>query len=560
MDLGVNLNAARNLKLGELAEGLSIRFERGSGVYTGPGYLAVTTIGSATVDGMYATKTFRALWVKTGTVLRYATDPDSGTFYDTGLTLTTATDTWFQEGGDGDLFVFNQTDTPVRIAIATITSAITAASTEITVGADYIGKFAASGTVLINGDSIAYTGVNATQLTGVTGIQAGGHAVNSIIIQTSNPSTWVEEQGLFSFELESRFCIGGEVGFENQLSASAPATDANVAYFYDFDANGTVVHFYPHNLTAGMSSMGRAFVFGESAAWQVTGFDLSTGGFLTNQISSSAGAYNPRCVADVDGTVVCFGNGRVMPISIKISSDTEVPSLNEAFDERLRPWLDNLQSHGDQSRAYLSYDPVQKLLKVGGMVQGGGLETRVFDIQNGSPVGYEIRPGSASAMFDGKRYFGGTTGGIYRDDYLRTNNAIGITHQWRTGRMEYDRGRRPMQFITVEYDGFMSTACEHTLRAYIDGSSEASFDEDYTDSLITSSSGTALGSRGVGTGLLGGDAEVSVFPYKNTVLLVGLFGEDIQLEWEVLKDGAYLQVNNMRVVADVLRLSDRTFT
>jgi hypothetical protein len=249
-----------------------------------------------------------------------------------------------------------------------------------------------------------------------------------------------------------------------------------------------------------------------------------------------------------------------MPISIKLSSDTVVPALNENFDERLRPWLDNLQTFGNQSRAYLSYDPVQKLLKVGGMQQDGGLETRVIDIQNGSPAGYEIRPGSASAMFDGKRYFGSTVGNIFRDDYLRTNNGIAVDHQFRTGRIEYDRGRRPMQFITIEYDGFISTSCEHTLRAYVDGSSEASFDKDYTDSLITSTQGTALGSRGVGSGLLGGDESVSVFPYKNTVLLVGLFGEDIQFEWEVVKDGAYLQVNNVRLVADVLRLSDRTFT
>lgn len=560
-DLGVNLQASRNLQLGELAEAISIRFERGSGVFTGPGYREVEDLAtSAAVDALLGATVFKALWIKSGTKVFYMPDPDSGTSYDSGLTVTTATKSWFQQQGNGDMHFFNQTDTPVRIAIARNTAALTSASTEITVGADYIGKFSGvnPSTVRINDDAITYTGKNATQLTGVTGIQAAGHAANQMVIQTSNPSTWVEEKGTFSFELEGRFCIGGQVNKENILSASAPEDEDNPAFFYDFDANGEVKRIFPLSLTGGIAALGRAFVFGERAVHQILGFDVATGAFLTNPISTLHGAYNPRCVVDMDGIACFMGNKRVMPIVLKLGPDAAVPSFDEAFDHKLRPWLDELDPFDDQDEAFLSYDPVQKILKVGAS-RNGSVEVRVIDVQGAAPAGYESRPGSSWAFFDGKMYFGNTVGKIFRDDIGLTNDGATITHKWKTGRMETEEGRRPIQLHKLEYDGFMSEACEHTLRVYMDGSSTAAYSVTFDDSLITTLSGTPLGNRGIGVSTIAGSTGVNVYPFKNNIILRGIEGEDVQVEWEVSTPGAYFQVNSMNLTAYAIRRSQRTY-
>lgn len=559
MDLGVNLQSSLNLGAGELSEARSVRFERGGGVFTGPGYREVSDTGTATsVDGMLGATIFKALWSKSGTKIYYMPDPDTGTKYDSGLTATTATKTWFQQQGNGDVHVFNQQDTPTRIAIARNTVALTSASTEITVGADYIDKFAASGNVRINDDVIAYGAKNATQLTSVTGIQPAGHAVNQMVIQTTNPSTWTEEKGTFSFELDSRMVIGGQINKENVLKASAPEDLNNPAFFYDFDANGTVARVFPHSLTGGIAGLGRAFVFGERECQQILGFDTTTGSFLTSQISNQHGAYNPRCVVDMDGIVCFLGNKRLMPIVLKLSADASVPSLDEKFDHRLRPWLDDLDDIADQDDAFLSYDSTNKILKVGAR-RGGALEVRSIDIQLNAPCGIESRPGWAWAMFDGKMYWGGTTGKIYRDDFGRSNGGISVYHNWKTGRMSESKGKN-IQLYNLEYSGYMSSACRHKLRVYIDGSSTAAYDVEHDDSTANLQTPVALGGRSVGISTIGGDVGApSAFPFTNRILLRGITGEDVQLEWEVQKDGAYLQVDTFVLRAYPTRRSGKTF-
>lgn len=560
MSLGVNLQSDQ-LKLGELMGGRSARFERGGGIFTGPGYRSVEDLGTSTGgDAMLEATVFPALWVKSGTKLFYSTDPDNTTFYNTGDTLTTGTKSSLIEQGNGDVFLTNQTDAPLRVAVAKATVAIAATDVTITVGAAYIGKFAANGNVRVNDDVIAYTGKNATQLTGVTGIQAGGHAINSLVIQSTNPATWTEEKGKFMFEFQSQLCVGGRVNYENILYGSRVESAANPEYFYDFDGAGTVNHIYKNNLAAGIAGIGRAFVFGHREAHQVTGFDGTSGAFLTTPISTSYGAYNEKCVVDMEGIIAFLGNKRLLPLSLQLSPEgTSAPFITENFDDRIRPWLDSLDDEDEQSDANLFYDTSQKLLKISAR-RNSVLETYVYDRQANAFLPQESRPGAVHCSFQGKSFFVGTTGIVYREDFGRTNDGITIYHSWKTGRMSMDKGRKPLQLYVLEFEGYMSQACEYTVNLYTDKNETAVLSRDFTDSDITSTVGVSIGSRGIGVSTIGGETGAyKVYPYHSSLLLRGIeCDSDVQIEWVCQKAGAYFQLNSYKLTCFPIRRSNRT--
>lgn len=561
MDLGLDLNTDRNLKPGQIAGGSSARFERGSGIFTGPGYRLAANLATSASTYLYEGTIFPLLWAKSGTKVFHSADPDTGTAYDIGLTLTSAESGCFVQQSNGDIGYTNQTDTPVRIAVARNTVVIADTDVTITVGTDWIAKFANSGTVYVRGDAISYTGKNAGAgtLTGVTGIAAGGHPVNSIVTQTSNPSTWAEEKGSFAFEYQSRLVVGGRAKFEGVAYASVTETAAAPANFYDFDSAGTNSRVFSTKLVGGISGLGRAYLFGERQVHSLTDFDVTTGAFQTSPLSEHYGAYNPRCIVDMDGLVCFFGKKRLMPIPLTIGPSGAVPGFDENFDLPIRPWLEQLDDDTDQaSSALLAYDNVQKVLKISGR-RNGALETYVCDLQNRAFLPAENRPATSYAMFNGVQYWGSTDGKIHRDDTGRTNAGVAINHRWSTGRLEAGKNRPLMQLGRLSYQGSMTRGCEHRCKVYLDGSSTASYDQLFTDSLIVSSQGKPLGTRGVGSSPLGSDDTSDfVYRYENDILLTGLSCEDVRVEWVTTKEGVFFQTDSYQLSFDTTRFDQRT--
>ena len=257
-----------------------------------------------------------------------------------------------------------------------------------------------------------------------------------------------------------------------------------------------------------------------------------------------------------------MGQKRLMPITLTLAADaTTSPFLGENFDEAIRAWLETHDPEDEQDDAYLKWDSSQKILKIGAVVEGQ-LQTYVYDAQAKAFAPQENRNVGAFSMFRGVSYFGHRDNGkIYEDDLSRTNDGIAILHSWATGRIEHDRGRRHMMAYRFESEGFMTTGTEFNFRVYIDGSSTPSFDRMYTDTLITSSQGQALGERGVGLSApgTGGTPTAFVFPFKLHIILCGLEGEDFKFEWEVTKEGVFLQANTFYFSAYVTRRSPRTY-
>src|SRR3990167_2386145 len=243
MNGGLEMNTDRFDDFTKISSGRALRFERGAGIMTGPGYRRTATpVADVGYDGSLEANKVRATgWVKLGTKIQYT--HDAVNFYDTGVTVTVNKLSGFCEQSNGDVHYSNQTDTPLRFAVAKAAVIIADTDVTISVGTAYIGKFSSvnPSTVYIRGDAITYTGVDtgAGTLTGVTGIVSGGHPVDSLVVQSSNPSTWVEEKGTILLPFQSRMLVMNVLNREEIVYYSAIEDLANPAFFYDFDGNGS---------------------------------------------------------------------------------------------------------------------------------------------------------------------------------------------------------------------------------------------------------------------------------------------------------------------------------
>ncbi len=546
MSLGLNEQSDRRLKLGEIASGLSARYERGSAIFTGPGFReSAKPTASVRIDAMTEATVFPAMWIKNGTTVQYSTD--AVTFRDTGATVTNNIRTAMLEDGDGNVFVINQTDTPLRFAASKLSTDFDATDTTIDLGdSAQVAKMTATGDVVIDGTTYTYSGKSAGTLTGISQPHTAQTAGDLVVQKTGeNPSTFVEEKGNVMMEFQSRFLVAGVKNKEHIVFYSAAATLANPEFFWDFDANGASSKYMPGKITGMISGLGKGYIFTQKQVIQASDFN-SSGALLTIPISNTYGCYNPRCVVDMDGVIAFLGQKRLIPITLQLTPDaTAAPFLGEDFDKRIRPWLDSHDDSTEQGDAFLKWDSAQKILKIGAVVNGA-LETRVLDAQANAFAPQDNRSVASSTMFLGRSFFGHRDNGkVYEDDLGRTNDTIPISHKWATGRIEHDKGRRHMQAYKFEMEGWMTQASEFTWRVFIDGSSAAAVTKEFDDSVIVSSQGTALGVRGVGINVIGlPEGGVEAFPFRANIILRGLEGEDFKFEWEVTKEGAFLQLNN----------------
>jgi hypothetical protein len=345
------------------------------------------------------------------------------------------------------------------------------------------------------------------------------------------------------------------------LNGSAPEDLTHPQFFYDFQGNGAVSKVFTGKLTGGIKGVGRAYLFTQDQCFQFNGVDITTGGLLVQPISQQYGAYNPRCIVDMEGTIAFFGKRRLIPIEITLApGSVSAPALNVNFDDKLRAWLSSLDDDVDQEDAKLFYDKTNQILKIQAR-RGGVLETYGFDRANGSYFPMEVRSAKSFTMFQGKKYFGHVSNGkIYRDDYGATNDGIAIYHAWATGDIEDDKGRKYLQAYTLSYKGNMSTGSEHRVNVYVDGSSIPSYSQVYDDTLIVSTVGTSLGSNLMPSlGSIGGSQDTPIiYPYENEILLIGLSGERFRIEWVTIKEGVYFSTSDYEFSAYRMNQSQRT--
>lgn len=407
------------------------------------------------------------------------------------------------------------------------------------------------------------------KLYGVTGIPVGGLAAGSLVTQVTYPSTMAGINGNCAINFDGRIWVGNLKDKGNLVEWSAGDYDkTDPSHFYDFQGSPASFSLnIPRSTIAFAKGPNRLYYFTTRGVYYSGGLDVSLGSIpITNPLSEKYGAYNASCVVDMDGIVAFLGNRRLMPIMISTmmtpgTSMATMPTLDQDFDFPIRPWLQSLDDDDQQTMASLHYDHVRKILKITG-IRNGVQETYIYDNRIHKFAPADVRPMSRYSMCVGHSYCGSKSNGkIYEDDIGLTNDGIPIIHSWTTGRIEYDKGRKLMQLLKIDYDGFMSKGCEHTLNIYLNGSPSVSFSRNYTDSLITSTIGYPLGGGLIGGSVIGGTLSPGlVYVYKNTILLAGLSCEDFRIEWITSKEGMYFQTNQFAVKANVLRLNLRTYS
>lgn len=386
------------------------------------------------------------------------------------------------------------------------------------------------------------------KLHGLSGIQSGGHPIDVIVVQSSNPSTWTDKGNILAVYQSGSFAaqliVAGIVNSPSKVAWSGPFSFAHPEYFTDFGTgNGGGFNFMPSKVMGVITGTAASYVIQDRYISSITGIDSTTGDLLFQIINNQYGAYNANCIVDMDGVVMFMGKKRAMPIVLAISPQAQsISQLDENFDKDIRPWLDSHDDTDQQQSAFLKWDSTQKIVKFGAVV-GGELQCQIHDRQNGRFLGYEQRKVGSSCMHKGMSFFLHTDNGkLYQDDTGRTNDTTPITHIMSTGRIEYDRGRRFLEGKVFRHEGWMMQGTIFTLRIYIEGATTASFEQEYDDSLITSNSGRSVGLRTGGISVPGGSVteSIMVYPFENDIIIAGLNGKDFRFEWEISNEGAFL--------------------
>lgn len=527
-----------------LSNAFNVRFTSEGGVRNRQGFTQLVDVGtSAKVDDACTLTKYNVSFWKSGTKIFVATKAqlDLGLAYDIGLTRT-ATEKDFLFPHDSDVYATNETDTYTRIAVAKATVAI--ADTDVVITVDDTGQLSASGNVYINGDVIAYTGKTATQITGVTGIATGGHAINSIITQTTAIAS--APKGTCIGELEGAALVGKG----STLHASLTATDGEPELFYDFAiANGATAKRMSSDIKCIKTGL-RVAMIGMIGGIDVsTGFEINTLALITTPLSRVHGVPNNRCIVETDKVFVILTNeGRIL-LAADGTNGFELidnPDTKKNFDYPVAKYIANNKDQTDNSQNFAHYNPASKLLKVTILMKSGLTEEIVCQMDIGAwsiDTSKNIR---CRTNVEGSEYAGDDTSDkIHADEAGTTDNGTPIISTITTGRLRLGRKGVTGDYLNLTYGGTLSANGVFTQRIiYNDAVSEEMIlgDDMVEDGQMSLTSGISLGEEGMGAEVVGGEwdaTEVFTFTYPYEMMVEA---EYVQLEWVISDEGGKLEL------------------
>jgi len=527
-----------------LSNAFNVRFTDEGGVRNRPGFTQLVDVGtSAKVDDACTLTKYNVSFWKSGTKIFVATKTqlDLGLAYDIGLTRT-ATEKDFLFPHDSDVYATNETDTFTRIAVAKATVAI--ADSDVVITVDNIGQFTASGTVYINGDAIAYTGVSGSTLTGVTGIATGGHAINSIITQTTAISG--APKGSCMGEIEDASLVGKG----STLHASLTATDSQPELFYDFTiANGATAKRMSSDIKCIKTGL-RVAMVGMVGGIDVTqGFEPNTGALITVPLTRVHGVPNNRCIAETDKAFVILTNeGRILLAADGLNGFELIdnPDTKRNFDYPVAKYISDNKDQTDNSQNFVHYNPASKLLKVTILMKSGLTEDIVCQMDIGAwsiDTSKNIR---CRTNVEGSEYAGDDSNDkIHIDEVGTTDNGTPIISTITTGRLRLGRKGVTGDYLNLTYGGTLSANGTFTQKIIYNDAvlEETIFAEDMVeDGQMSLTSGISLGEEGMGAEVVGGEwdsTEVFTFNYPYEMMVEA---EYAQLEWVISDEGGKLEL------------------
>lgn len=528
-----------------LSNATNVRFTPNGGVGNRSGFTQLVDMAtSAKVDDCTTLKKFDVTFWKSGTKIHVATKAqlDLGLSYDIGLTRT-ATEKDYLFPHDSDVFATNETDNFTRIAVSKATLAI--ADTDVVITVDDIGQFASGGgTVYINGDSIAYTGVSGSNLTGVTGIATGGHAVNSIITQTSAPAG--APKGYCMGELEG----SALVGLGSSLHASLPSTDQEPELFYDFNiANGATVKRLQGDIKCIKTGLRVAMIGMIDGIDVSTGFEPNTGGLVTVPLTRVHGVPNNRCIVEFDNKFAVLTNeGRVLIAADGLNGFELIdnPNTRQNFDYPVSKYIRDNKDQEDNSQNFVHYNPASKLLKATILMKSGLTQDFVCQTEIGAWSIDDSKNIRCRTNVQGAEYAGDDSDDkIHRDEYGTTDNGTPIISTITTGKLRLGSRGITGDFLNLTYGGTLSANGVFKQRVIYNDVIEENqiMAEDMVElGQMSLSSGVSLGEGDMGAEVMGGEGDqTEVFSFNRPTEIM-FDTESVQLEWEISDEGGKLEM------------------
>ena len=544
-------SGAENLDPSWLPVAENWRFTNLGGAATRTGFELYADLGtSAAVDSIHTHEPYSVMFAKSGTAIKQSLN--GTTWYDIGVTRT-ATEIDDFLSVEKDVHVSNPTDNYTRIAVTTLRTAITVASTEIDLRVGDGGKFGTSGTVYIEGDSISYGGRTGDQLTSVTNISAS-HSVGAIITETSAPSSAPKASCLGL--LEGATLAGGVAANRAYLYYSAHATGDNPEFAYDYTANGAnFAPPFPTDIVDINSITGGSIIALKKGIHYASTFDVNSEELLITEIHNQFGGVNNRCL--VQGQKMTYlldaKNKRIVPIvndqnGVNVLDDPNKQKNN--LDYPVQGFMAGIDE--DQSLSSTSFDPVTT--EVVFTVYKNGFSHDVVLQENVNKWSIDIGKNfKCRTNFNGKSICGSDYNAeIYLNNSGLTDNTVGIHHRLLSPVYNIDDKRVTMEFLDYVCGGLLSSLGEFTLRMYVNDLKV--FDQLVTAdmlvaaNLMSRSSGTPIGSGSIGPRSIGSGGASPPTGYRFTYPPTVLFsGETFQFEIEIFDEGTAMELRDSRL-------------
>lgn len=532
-----------------LSNARNVRFRSEGGVGNRSGFTQLVDMAtSAKVDDSTTLKKYDVTFWKSGTKIHVATKAqlDLGLSYDIGLTRT-ATEKDFLYPHESDVYATNETDNFTRIAVSKATLVI--ADSDVVITVDDIGQFAASGTIYVNGDSIAYTGVSGSTLTGVTGIATGGHAVNSIITQTSTPSG--APKGYCMGDLEGSALIGKGAS----LYSSLPSTDQEPELFYDFNiANGAVVKRLQGDIKCIKTGLKVAMIGMIDGIDVSEGFEPNTGALITVPLTRVHGIPNNRCIIEMDNKFALLTNeGRILIAAQGLNGFELIdnPNTKQNFDYPVSKYIKDNKDQEDNSQNFVHYNPASKLLKATILMKSGLTEDIVCQTEIGAWSIDDSKNIRCRTNVQGAEYAGDDSDDkIHRDEYGTTDNGTPIISTITTGRLRLGSMGITGDYLGLTYGGVLSANGIFKQRIIYNSTideTEVTAEEMVELGQMSLESGISLGEEGMGAEVMGGEGVATeVFSFNRPVEIM-FEAEFVQLEFEISDEGGKLEIRSFEI-------------
>lgn len=528
------------------------RVTRDGGVYGRDGIEKIATLGTGAkvnnIEG-FETDAWQIVFTKSGTKIFQSKDPDSGVFYNIGVTRTLAeTDFFFPKRKS--IYAINRTDSFLQIAVSTVVS-VSLGGFTLDLRAGDGADFATSGTFYVRGIPVTYSGKSTDQLTGCTGLTAA-MVLGDIVTQTTAHSN--NPKGTCMGELDGSGLVGGVSADATGLYFSEPSSNAEPELFHTFPA--TYVTPLPRDITAIKSGSSSTLIGMRKGLKYTSGFEPTVGTPVINNSSTVHSIPNAFCIEQTDEDfMILTQEGRILPVGqtdsgFKVVEDPRNPRND--MDYPIQGFMQKNADKSDGSSNFIHYDTAIRTVSSSVLMNEGFNKEIVLQRDIGAwsvDIGKNV---ACKTLFKGKTYCGSDTNDeIYLDNTGRTDNTIPINFRMVTGVMSLDERRMQFDLLGLTLGGLLTALGKFTITIVADGeaayTADVTADELISKGLMSLSTGIPIGQGNIGSEQIGsgGDSvEGFMFTYP---LELSIECHTLQIEIETFDEGTVMEARELRL-------------